>query len=501
MSTASNEGDRIAMSQRERDRLRVLGSVLEGQRTQVEAARLLRLTPRHVRRLLLRLQHDGDAALVHGLRGRPSNHRKDAKLRRRVLQLYRKDYPDFGPTFAAEKLRERGLDVSADTLRRWLVAEGLWQSKRRPQQHRSRRPRRDCFGELVQMDTSIPDWTEGRGEDMVLLHMIDDATSHLLARFYPADTVLAHMDLLWRWLQAHGRPLALYTDRHSIFEPQDKGQALPDAETQFGRALRELGIELIRARSPQANGRVERSFGTAQDRLVKEMRLAKVKTIDQANALLDGGLLAKHNQRFSVAPRQAGDAHRVVGTAFNLAAILSLQQQRTVANDYTVRFENRLYQLDKPIYPGRTRRQSGDRSTFGWNNGDPFWQALPEVSRDRRRVGVPGGLCPPAPPKFSAWGADARGRPREGLGLSQRGRALWRTAHRRALGSHFCGALSSRRCCGRYQEGALPSSRRSPLAARLPWEAERLTPDISISTNQRTFLLRSDTLLTGTLIS
>jgi len=352
MSTASNEGDRIAMSQRERDRLRVLGSVLEGQRTQVEAARLLRLTPRHVRRLLLRLQHDGDAALVHGLRGRPSNHRKDAKLRRRVLQLYRKDYPDFGPTFAAEKLRERGLDVSADTLRRWLVAEGLWQSKRRPQQHRSRRPRRDCFGELVQMDTSIPDWTEGRGEDMVLLHMIDDATSHLLARFYPADTVLAHMDLLWRWLQAHGRPLALYTDRHSIFEPQDKGQALPDAETQFGRALRELGIELIRARSPQANGRVERSFGTAQDRLVKEMRLAKVKTIDQANALLDGGLLAKHNQRFSVAPRQAGDAHRVVGTAFNLAAILSLQQQRTVANDYTVRFENRLYQLDKPIYPG-----------------------------------------------------------------------------------------------------------------------------------------------------
>ena len=355
MSTASSEGDRIPMSQRERDRLRVLHSVLEGQRTQVEAARLLRLTPRHVRRLLQRLLQGGDAALLHGLRGQPSNHRKDAKLRRRVLHVYRKDYPDFGPTFAAEKLGERGLKVSPDTLRRWLLAEGLWQSQRRRDQHRSRRPRRACFGELVQMDTSIHDWTEGRGEEMVLLHMIDDATSRLLARFYDADTVLNHMDLLLRWLQAHGRPLALYTDRHSIFEPQDKGQALPDAETQFGRALRELDIELIRAHSPQAKGRVERSFGTAQERLVKEMRLAKVKTILQANALLDGELLAKHNRMFSVPPRQAGDAHRAVGTGFNVAAILSLQEQRTVANDYTVRFENRHYQLDKPIYPGERK--------------------------------------------------------------------------------------------------------------------------------------------------
>jgi transposase len=352
MSTASYEGDRIAMSQRERDRSRVLHSVQDGQRTQVEAARLLRLTPRHVRRLLQRLQQGGDAGLVHGLRGQPSNRRKNAKLRRRVLQVYRKDYHDFGPTFAAEKLAERGLEVSPDTLRRWLLAAGLWQPKRRRDQHRSRRPRRACFGELVQMDTSIHDWTEGRGEDMVLLHMIDDAASRLLARFYDADDVLNHMDLLLRWLQAHGRPLALYTDRHSIFEPQDKGHALPEAETQFGRALRELSIELIRARSPQAKGRVERSFGTAQDRLVKEMRLANVKTIAQANALLDDGLLAKHNRMFSVPPREARDAHRELGTAFNVAAILSLQEQRVVANDYTVRFENRIYQVDKPVYPG-----------------------------------------------------------------------------------------------------------------------------------------------------
>jgi transposase len=352
MSIASNEGDRIVMSQRERDRLCVLRSILEGKRTQSEAARLLNLTTRQVRRLVQRLQRDGDATLVHGLRGRPSNHRKDAQLQRKALRLYRKEFHDFGPTFAAEKLAERGLEVSPDTLRRWLLAEGLWQRKRRRDQHRRRRPRRSCFGELVQMDTSIHDWTEGRGEDMVLIHMIDDATSRLLARFYDADTVVNHMDLLWRWLQAFGRPLALYTDRHSIFETHGKGQALPDVATQFGRALRELDIALIRAHSPQAKGRVERSFGTAQDRVVKEMRLAKVKTIAQANALLDGGLLAKHNRLFSVPAGDSNDAHRVVGTAFNVAAILSVQEQRTVANDYTVRFENRLYQLDKPIYPG-----------------------------------------------------------------------------------------------------------------------------------------------------
>src|SRR6185436_198777 len=228
MPIASNEGNRTPMSQRERDRLRVLHSVLDGQRTQGEAARLLRLTTRQVRRLLQRLQEGGDTALVHGLRGRPSNHRKDAKLRQRIVRVYRKDYSDFGPTFAAEKLHERGLEVSADTLRRWLLAEGLWQPQRRRDQHRSRRPRRSCFGELVQMDTSIHDWTEGRGEDMVLIHMIDDATSRLLARFYDADTVLNHLDLLGRWLGLFGRPLAFYSDRHSIFAPQEKGRVVPD---------------------------------------------------------------------------------------------------------------------------------------------------------------------------------------------------------------------------------------------------------------------------------
>jgi Homeodomain-like domain len=345
------DGGRIEMSQRERDRLKVLHGVQQGQFTQAKAAQLLGLTVRQVRRLQERHQQLGDAGLVHRLRGKPSNRQLDAKLRKRVLAEYRKHYTGFGPTLACEKLAEQDLHVSPDTLRRWLLAEGLWQRQRRRDTHRQRRPRRSCFGELVQMDTSLHDWTEGRGETMVLITMIDDATSRILARFYPGDTVEAHFDLLGRWLKKFGRPLALYTDRHGIFQAHKKGQPDYEGETQFSRALSELDVELIMAYSPQAKGRVERSFGTAQDRWVKEMRLAKVKTIVEANALLER-LLPAHNRRFNVAPAQSADAHRALGTSHHLAAILSVQEQRVVSNDYTIRFANRLYQLDQPIYPG-----------------------------------------------------------------------------------------------------------------------------------------------------
>jgi transposase len=352
MTIAGRERDRIEMSQRERDRLKVLHTVVDGKRSQAEAARLLRLSTRQVRRLQRRLQKRGDASLVHGLRGRPSNRRLDPKTKQQILRAYRKEFADFGPTLASEKLAERGLAVCADTLRRWLLAEGLWQRLRQRESHRSRRPRRACFGELVQIDASIHAWLEGRGPEPVLITMIDDATNRLLARFYPAGTVEAHLDLLGRWLRLHGRPLALYSDRHSIFEPQDKGRALHVGLTQFGRALEELQVELIRAYSPQAKGRVERSFGTAQDRWVKELRLARVRSCERANALLDERLLPQWQERFTVPAGQSRDAHRALGPGHNLAAILSIQEQRVVANDYTVRFQNRIYQLGKPVWPG-----------------------------------------------------------------------------------------------------------------------------------------------------
>jgi Helix-turn-helix domain len=345
------EEDRIAMSQRERDVLKVVQSVVDGKRSQAEAARLLRLSSRQVRRLQRKLKKRGDAALVHGLRGKPSNRRCDAALRTKVLNAYRRRYSDFGPTFASEKLAEENLVVSPETLRCWLLAEGLWQRRRQRDPHRRRRPRRACFGELVQIDTSLHEWLEGRGEQIVLINMIDDATSRVLARFYPSDTAEAHFDLLERWLKKYGRPLALYSDRHGIYEAHKKGEPDYEGETQFSRALGELDIELIKAHSPQAKGRVERSFGTAQDRWVKELRLAKAKTCDQANAVLER-LLPEHNRRFGRLPRDASDAHRALGGKHRLEAILSIQSERVVSNDYTIRFRNRFLQLLKPAYPG-----------------------------------------------------------------------------------------------------------------------------------------------------
>jgi hypothetical protein len=396
--------DRIAMSQRERDLLKVMGPVLQGLRTQSEAARLADLSVRQIRRIQRKLEAHGDAALVHGLRGKPSNRKFQGAFRRKVLAAYRQQFGGFGPTFACEKLAALDLLVSPDTLRRWLLSAGLWQRQRRRDTHRSRRPRRSCFGELVQMDASIHDWLEGRGEDLVLLSMIDDATSRVMARFYRQGTVQAHMDLLGRWLRQYGRPLAVYTDRHSIFEPQDKGRALPEGITQFGRAVRDLDIELIRAHSPQAKGRVERSFGTAQDRWVKELRLAGARTLDEANAVLER-VVPDHNRRFAKPARQSSDAHRNLDPSFNLAAILSIQEQRVVSNDYIIRFHNRLYQLQKPIYPGERggrviieTRLDGTMAIRFQKHYLKYGELIAGTSR---------GGSAPKPPEFSALAADA----------------------------------------------------------------------------------------------
>jgi len=407
MSIDGSTPDRIPMSQPERDVLQILHLIRAGVLTQVEAARLLRLSTRQVRRLQRRLDHEGDQAVVHGLRGKPSNHRLDPLLRRKVLAAYRRDYADFGPTFASEKLAEQGLAVSPETLRQWLLAEGLWQRQRRRDPHRQRRPRRSCFGELVQMDTSIHDWTEGRGEPMVLVNMIDDATSRVLSGFYEGETVEAHFDLLGRWIRRYGRPRALYTDRDSIFAYQDKGRGDPNGLTQFGRALAELDIELILARSPQAKGRVERFFETAQDRWVKEMRLAQVRTRQQANELAERRLIPEFNRRFAVTPAQAVDAHRPLGPAHHLAAILSVQCERVVSNDYTVRWHNRIYQVGKPVYPGlrggrvviELRLDGSMALRFGGK-----YLTFTEVAAGSRAGG-----SAPRPPEFSASAADASG--------------------------------------------------------------------------------------------
>lgn len=404
--------NRVEMSQRERDILKVMQPVLDGKRTQSQAARLLQLSVRQVRRIQRKLEEGGDTAIIHQLRGKPSNRQHDDTFRKRVLKAYQQRYRDFGPTFACEKLDDEGLKVKAETLRRWLIKEGLWQRRRQRDPHRSRRPRRDCFGELIQMDASIHDWLEGRGEEIVLITMIDDATGRLLARFYPAGTVQAHMDLLGRWLRCHGRPLALYTDRHSIFEAHEKGQPLadPDAKTQFGRALEELDIELIRAHSPQAKGPVERSFGTAQDRWVKELRLADAKACEQANAVLEK-LLPDHNRRFAKPARDAKDAHRRLGKSHRLESILSIQSERVVSNDYVVRYANRFYQLHTPVYPGERRGRVVIEERLDGSMAIRFGKHYLKYA-EIPKEGSSGGSAP-APPEFTANATGARGGKRQ----------------------------------------------------------------------------------------
>jgi Helix-turn-helix domain len=349
------EKDRIEMSQRERDVLKVMSLVLKGERTQVEAARLLRCSSRQVYRILQRLQTEGDAGLIHRLRGKPSNRRTDPSLRRRALSLYRKKYLGFGPTLAGEKLNENDkVCVPTRTLREWLLAEGLWQRQRCRDRHRQRRVRRSCFGEMVQADASEHDWLEGRGPMLTLAGMIDDATDRVVLRFYPSETTTAYMDVLRRWIERFGRPASWYSDRHGIFRAEEKVSGYDQKQsvlTQFSRALGELGMELILANSPQAKGRVERLWGTAQDRLVKELRLAKARTIEQANAVLDGQFVAWFNRRCTHKAASVNDAHRPVGR-LDLAGILSMQQERVVGNDYTIRYENQAYQLLPPTWPG-----------------------------------------------------------------------------------------------------------------------------------------------------
>lgn len=345
----------LLMSQQDRDRVRVIRQVSEGRMSQVAAAEQLDVTPRQVRRLLKRFMRNGDAGLVHQLRGQPSNHRFDGNFRRRVLRRYQSVYGDFGPTLAAEKLSEDGKVVSDETLRRWLMAEGLWQARKQEERHRARRERKACFGQMIQTDASHHAWLEERFVGpIVLVAMIDDATSRAFGRFYSGETTAAYMDLLIRYVRGYGRMVSIYADRHSIFKisVKDLWGEVHSEPTQFARALDELGIELIAAHSPQAKGRIERFFETAQDRLVKELRLRHARTMEQANAVLERYFLPLFNSRFTVPAARNNDVHRPVDAGTELASILSERDHRVISNDYTFRYERRIYQIPSPPLAG-----------------------------------------------------------------------------------------------------------------------------------------------------
>jgi transposase len=341
----------ISMSRKERKRLEAFSRVKLGGMTLGEAGELLGLSYRQTKRAWSRYQSEGDAGLVHRLRGRAPNRHSPEELKQQSLALYRQQYADYGPTLAAECLeKEDGVKVSVTTLRRWLLQEGLLERRRKRRLHRRRRTRREHLGELVQMDGSHHDWFEGRRGWAVLMVMIDDATGMVTARFYENESWASSSDLFQRYARRHGLPRGLYVDQHSIYRPDGEttGADLLDncrPETQFGRAMRELDVELILARSPQAKGRVERMNGTLQDRLVKAMRRAKIADLESANRFLDDVFLTEFNTRFGVSAAGTEDWHRALLASTDLARIVSIQESRVVAKDWTLRWRNRVLQL------------------------------------------------------------------------------------------------------------------------------------------------------------
>ena len=341
----------FTMNRKERARLETLGRVGRGEVTLAMAGELLDLSYRQIKRVYARYQAEGDRGLVHRLRGRASNRQPDARTKARVLELYQEHDADFGPTLAAEYLNEEdGLVVGVETLRRWLLAAGLWQKRRRRKAHRRWRRRKEHRGQMVQMDGSHHDWFEGRRGWAVLMVRIDDATNWIYARFFEGETTAAAMETFGRYVEQRGLPRSLYVDRHSIYEStQDASMSKELAGTgpltQFTRAMRELDVKLILAGSPQAKGRVERQNGMLQDRLVKAMRRAKIKDLASANEFLEKDFLSKHNHRFAIEPARKADVHRRLPRGVKLARVLSFQELRVVQNDWTVRWRNRWFQL------------------------------------------------------------------------------------------------------------------------------------------------------------
>src|SRR5688500_1526657 len=358
---------RTAMSTTELRRAGILARVAAGTLTLGAAATLMDLSYRQAKRLYRRYRSEGAKGLKHRSAGRASNRVTDTQTRRRVLALIREKYSGgaderFGPTLAAEHLAsEDGIAVDHETLRRWMLAAGLWSRARKRSPHRRRRARMAHFGELVQLDGSFHPWFEDRGPHSCLLTLVDDATGRSLGRFGAQETIWAAVAILRAWIEQYGVPRALYTDWKNVYvrrPNQDERETGVEPLTQFGRMCAVLGIKIIPASSPQAKGRIERNHGTQQDRLVKKLRRKGVASVEAANRFLETEYWAEHNRRFAQAPASAEDFHVAAPRGMQLTRVFRLEEKRTVSNDWVVRYDNRLFQLV---------RQSGRppvRSTF-----------------------------------------------------------------------------------------------------------------------------------------
>lgn len=348
-------GDLLIMNKKELRRKSILDLVKLGQLSQKDASKRLSVSYRQLKRVYQRYLKEGDEGLVHKSRGKSSTNAHPLEMKKRVLSLYEEKYWDFGPTLAAEKLLEDdNQKLHAETLRLWLKEAGIWQPKRQRKAYRTRRMRRLRFGELLQLDGSIHAWLPGVTTKQCLMNMVDDATGKTLALLDTGETTDAAFRLLKWWIKLHGIPLAIYVDLKSLYispkslKPKEEDELIePEWLTHFSKACKVLGIEVIKAYSPQAKGRVERNHGVYQDRFVKELRLKNIQTIEGANKRLQGGFIDHLNRKFMKSPVSLEDAHVPLLEGQNLDDILCWEYIRTVSNDWIIRFENQLLQIQK----------------------------------------------------------------------------------------------------------------------------------------------------------
>ena len=342
--------DIIAMTQEELKRLHVIRKALDKDITQLEAAEIIGIGLRQAQRIVKAVRTEGDEGVIHKSRGQPSNRALPDKIKDRSLKLYKAKYHDFGPTLGSEKLFEIDkIRINDETLRLWLLEAGIPYKKRKGRPHRQWRQRKACFGEMIQMDGSHHDWFEGRGPECVLMGYIDDATGTPFARFYPYEGTLPAMDSFKRYIAKFGLPVSIYLDKHPTYKSTRKQTVedeLNNTEplSQFSRAVKELGVDVIYADSPQAKGRVERLFNTFQNRLIKEMRLKGIKSTEEGNRFLKH-YLPIYAKRFSVVPVHDTDLHRPIPQGADLNASFCVKTIRVLRNDFTVAHNGKLYQV------------------------------------------------------------------------------------------------------------------------------------------------------------
>jgi len=346
--------DIIMATPEELKRLNVIHKVLDKRITQIEAAGILDLTDRHIRRITARIAEEGDKAVVHRSRGQPAHNRTPDKIKKKVLSLSRTIYEGFNPTLASEKLFERdSIEVSRETLRQWFIKEHIAYDSRKLRPHRSWRERKANYGQMVQSDGSHHDWFEGRGPWCVLMGQIDDATNIVSAEFHDHEGTLPFMAAFKSYIKAKGIPVSVYIDRHTTYKSNKKPSIEDELEnreplTEVGRALKELGVEVIFARSAPAKGRIERLFRTFQDRLVKEMRLRNIKSIEEANRFLKG-YIPGYNRRFSVPAAKETNLHRPLPKGIDIDRVLCVKTEHALRNDFTVAHNTKLYQVEDNI--------------------------------------------------------------------------------------------------------------------------------------------------------